>query len=254
MGVRQGSLESAAPRQGWEEARDYFVGVDLGQARDYTAIAIVQRVRVPAGPPQGEDEEAQATQTAYHLRHLERVDLGTRYPAIIARVVGLLATSPLSQESPLVVDRTGVGAAVVDMFTAAGADPRAITIHGGDTVIREDRHDRVPKRELVGSLIAIQQSGRLQTAAGLTLWPTLVNELVNFQLKVNIASGHDSYEAWRESVHDDLVLATAMACWYAENEPAALPWIPCQVVHSAWPWGSAGGRGGAGRRGGTRER
>jgi len=236
MGVRQGSLESAEPRHGWEEARNYFVGVDLGQARDYTAIAIVQRVTQSVGAGVGEVH----TTINYHLRHLERVELGTRYPAIITRVVGLLATSPLSQESPLVVDRTGVGAAVVDMFTAAGADPRAITIHGGDTVIREDRHDRVPKRELVGTLIAIQQSGRLQTAAGLTLWPTLVGELVNFQLKVNIATGHDSYEAWRESVHDDLVLAVAMACWYAENEPPALPWIPCQAVHSSWQWGSAG--------------
>jgi len=194
-------------------AEEYFVGVDLGQARDYTAIAIVQRVtqRVLT------DEEEVHTTIQYHLRHLERVELGTRYPAIIARVLDLLSRSPLSEESPLVVDRTGVGAAVVDMFTAAGADPQAITIHGGDTVVRERRHHRVPKRDLVGTLIAIHQSGRLQTAAGLTLFPTLVNELVNFQLKVNIATGHDSYEAWRASVHDDLVLAVAMAIWFAEN-------------------------------------
>ena len=28
---------------------------------------------------------------------------------------------------------------------------------------------------------------------------------------------HDTYGAWREGVHDDLVLATALACWYAER-------------------------------------
>jgi hypothetical protein len=29
---------------------------------------------------------------------------------------------------------------------------------------------------------------------------------------------HDSYNAWRESIHDDLVLAVALAAWYAERQ------------------------------------
>jgi hypothetical protein len=36
---------------------------------------------------------------------------------------------------------------------------------------------------------------------------------------VNVSTGHDSYEAWRESIHDDLVLAVSLACWYGENPP-----------------------------------
>jgi hypothetical protein len=40
-------------------------------------------------------------------------------------------------------------------------------------------------------------------------------ELLNFRVKINLASGHDSYEAWREGDHDDLVLAAAMAVWSA---------------------------------------
>jgi len=207
-------------------AREYFVGVDLGQARDYTAIAIVQRVTQSVVPTVGEVH----TTTLYHLRHLERVELGTRYPAVITHVAGLLSRSPLSEESPLVVDRTGVGIAVVDMFNAAGLRPEAVTIHGGDTVVREHRHHRVPKRELVSTLNAIHQSGRLQTAAGLTFWPTLVHELVNFKLKLNIATGHDSYEAWRESDHDDLVFAVAMAIWFAENQPQGITLLDPDVI------------------------
>jgi hypothetical protein len=30
-------------------------------------------------------------------------------------------------------------------------------------------------------------------------------------------SGDESFEAWRESVHDDPVLATALAVWQTEN-------------------------------------
>lgn len=45
----------------------------------------------------------------------------------------------------------------------------------------------------------------------------LVEELLNFKVKINVKTAHDSYEAWREGIHDDLVLATALACWYGER-------------------------------------
>jgi hypothetical protein len=192
---------------------DYVVGVDLGQAQDYTAIAIVQRL-----PPALEGEGREVMGATYHLRHLERPDLGTRYPAIVDRCLGLLDSAPLSRETPMVVDRTGVGRAVVDMFAAKGLEPISVTIHGGDEVISEGKHHRVPKRELVGTLTALYQSGRLLVARTLPLAPVLTNELLNFKVKVDLRTAHDSYEAWRESVHDDLVLAVALACWYGEHE------------------------------------
>jgi hypothetical protein len=189
---------------------EFIVGLDLGQSRDYTALAVLQRI---AG--------ASRAEAHYHLRHLERPPLGTLYTAIVQRVQGLLATPPLHvRRTPLVVDRTGVGAAVLDMFTAAGLRPHAVTITGGDSVVRESQyHVRVPKRELVGLLVALFQSGRLKVARDLELAPALLDELLNFRVKVNLQTAHDSYEAWRESAHDDLVLATALACWHAENAP-----------------------------------
>jgi hypothetical protein len=52
---------------------------------------------------------------------------------------------------------------------------------------------------------------------------------VNFKVKVNLATGHDSYEAWRESVHDDLVLAVALACWHGENRSSG--WGEVRFYH-----------------------
>ena len=195
----------------------FIMSVDLGQAVDYTAISIVEQVG--AGGRE---------RTGYLLRYLDRPPLGTTYPAIVRRVLSLLDRAPLSrQETPLVVDRTGVGGAVVDMFTASGVRPRAITIHGGDAVTDTDPYNlRVPKRDLASTLVALFQTARLQVAAGLELAPVLATELLNFKVKVNVASGHDSYEAWRENVHDDLVLSVAMACWFGEyqNAPAGV-WL-----------------------------
>ena len=190
---------------------EFIVGLDLGQSRDYTALAVLQRI---AGASRAEAQ--------YHLRHLERPPLGTLYTAIVERTRELLATAPLQgSRTPLVVDRTGVGSAVTDMFTAAGLRPYAVTITGGESVVRESQyHARVPKRELVGLLVALFQSGRLKVAQELELAPALLDELLNFRVKVNLQTAHDSYEAWRESAHDDLVLATSLACWHAENAPA----------------------------------
>jgi hypothetical protein len=213
--------------EGTYESAGFIVGVDLGQSSDYTALCVVERVlpaplppvRVDLGYGYFEERPAPDTRAAsYHVRHLERPPLGTRYPTIVARAKELLGTPPLTDNSPLVVDRTGVGAAVTDMFAAAGMRPYAVTITGGDEVIRDGTyHVKTPKRELVGNLVMLFQTGRLKIAEGLAEGPVLVNELANFRVKINLATGHDSYEAWRESVHDDLVLAVALACWHGED-------------------------------------
>jgi hypothetical protein len=92
-----------------------------------------------------------------------------------------------------------------------------ITITGGDIAHGEGRQWRVPKRDLVGILQVALQASRLKVAQGLPEASILVNELLNFRVKINLKTAHDSYEAWREGVHDDLVLSVALACWTAER-------------------------------------
>jgi hypothetical protein len=52
----------------------------------------------------------------------------------------------------------------------------------------------------------------------------LVRELLNFRVKISDL-GHDTYNAWRESEHDDLVLAVAIAAWVAELVIASGAWL-----------------------------
>ena len=65
------------------------------------------------------------------------------------------------------------------------------------------------------------QTGRLKVAAGLKDARTLVHELLRFRVKIDPLTAHDSYGAWREGAHDDLVLAVAIAVWYAGRQRAA---------------------------------
>jgi hypothetical protein len=69
---------------------------------------------------------------------------------------------------------------------------------------------------LASVLQVLFQSGRLKISREIPEYQTLVEELLNFRVKIT-ANAHDTYEAWREGQHDDLVLALAMACWYAER-------------------------------------
>jgi hypothetical protein len=184
----------------------YYVGLDLGQQQDYTAVAVAER--------QG------AAGDAYHLRHLERLPLGTAYPAVVAHVQALLAQPPLPGQATLVVDGTGVGLPVVDLLRAAplsGAPLVPVLITAGDQVSHEQGLYRVPKRTLVAALQVLLQGERVKIAATLPESATLERELLGFKVKVT-AAAHETYEAWREGIHDDLVLAAALALWRGEYE------------------------------------
>ena len=196
----------------------FYAGLDLGQSRDWTALAIVQRHGV--GASRGDAH--------YQVRHLERPPLGTPYPDVVELVAARLRMLP-PKSARLVIDATGVGAPVVDMVRRAdlgGTPIVAVTITGGNAAHRDGhRAASVPKRDLVSTLQVLLQSGRLKIAEGLPLARLLSVELLNFRATISL-SGHDSYAAgadaaWREAgTNDDLVLAVSLACWVAESEPS----------------------------------
>lgn len=182
-----------------------IMGIDLGQAQDYTALCIIEKLKTA----EGENE--------YHLRYLERLSLGTPYPAVVKRIAEMLLTEPLkTQGAYIVVDSTGVGRLVVDLMRQSGLYPVAVAITAGSDVTQDDDGYKVPKRDLVSTLQVLLQSGRLKIAEGLPEARTLIQELLNFRVKISM-NAHDTYGAWREGVHDDLVLAVALACWLGEN-------------------------------------
>jgi hypothetical protein len=195
----------------------FVVGLDLGQSADYTALCVIEDVLT--------SDQSGKKHRSLHLRHLERYPLRTLYPDIAEGVAALMRDPKLSPEEfyggmlrrvapQLVVDQTGVGPAVTDLLKKKGLRFKAVTITGGYNVNYEGGSWHVPKRDIVGALEVPFHTGQLKVAEDLALWPTLQNELLNFKRKINLKTGHDSYEHWRESDHDDLVLATALACWW----------------------------------------
>jgi hypothetical protein len=210
------------------EKTSFVVGIDLGQVSDYTALTIIEKVIEPTG--EIDTSFRKLTRTFYNLRHLERPELGTPYPQIVERVKTIMKTEPLvSGDTDLVVDGTGCGRPVVDLFEEAELLPIAVTITGGDQESQDGSDWRVPKKNLVGSLQVAFQTECLKIKRDLPLAPILIKELLNFKAKINI-NAHASFEAWREADHDDCVLATALALWWASRPKIYVGMIPIKGV------------------------
>jgi hypothetical protein len=200
---------------------DFVLGLDLGQSSDYTALAVAQRTWRPR-PGQPNEREAH-----YAIRHLKRWPLKTPYPAIVADLAALVRTPPLF-EPVLAVDQTGVGQAVVDMIrqNAVAAELRPVLITAGQKIEQDEAGVwHCPKRELVSTLHVLLQNRRL-TVAALPERELLVKELLAFRVKIT-AAANETFEAWRERDHDDLVLAGALACWVGER---VCWWGPDDVI------------------------
>ena len=186
----------------------FLLGLDLGQAADYTALCVIEKL------DRAEEERPARTLLG---RHLQRYPLGTPYPQIVKAMQRLVATPALAPNYTIVADQTGVGRPVIDQLRDAGLRVVPITITGGMAVTGDGREGfGVPKRDLVSSLQIVMQTGRLAFAEGLPELGVLVKEMQAFKVKITTAA-NDTYGAWREGDHDDLVLAAGMAAWYAER-------------------------------------
>jgi hypothetical protein len=189
----------------------YFTGLDLGQSQEYTAFAVLEQTRMPNPLKPGRYLKH------YDVRHLERFALGTAYTEVAAALAKRF-DDPTLQGAVLAVDQTAVGDPVVRMLRRSGIAARIhpITITAGHSATYGDGGWLVPKKELVSTLQVLMQSRRLRVVPTLAEAPTLVKELMNFKMKVKLVAD-DTLTAWRDGVHDDLVLAVAIAAWEGQR-------------------------------------
>ena len=214
----------------------HIVSVDLGQSIDPTAVAVLEvRTRQdivdeqyadPPGPkvPRewfGEDGWVKHRNRVHRIdvRHLERLPLRMPYPEQIQHIQTLLRRSPLTLDTDLVLDQTGVGRPVIDMFRQVGLRPVGVTITAGDSETEGFSHSheyRVAKTLLVSRLQSLLHGGELKISTKLKEAEVLGWELQDFRASVT-DTGYWRFGA-RSGKHDDLVLAVAIGCWWACRE------------------------------------
>ena len=189
----------------------FFIGIDLGQKRDHTAIAVVERVEAwrPYGPSEFRGLD---------VRWLERVPLGTAYPVVVERVRQMVRHAELEGNCSVTVDGTGVGTPVVDLLRTAGlrCELIPVTITGGEKESANGSGWNVPKRDLIATLQVLLEKNELRVAKELEEAGSLVRELLDVKSR-ETGGGKARLGAEGTGEHDDLVIALALACWRARK-------------------------------------
>ena len=188
----------------------FVIGADIGQAQDPTALAVIE-----SGP-------------GLRLRYIERLPLGLSYPKVVERI------ERLGQDLPgavLVLDATGVGRPVFDHLAKDGHAPIGVVITSGRAVRQDGGLWRVPKVELLRPLVTSLEAGRLKVAKAIPDAAALVRELQAFTVTFS-KQGHAGFAG--RGAHDDLVIATALAVWWA-SVGAALVLAPRSDRHRFSP-------------------
>jgi hypothetical protein len=188
------------------------IGVDIGQLKDPTAIA----VNVFQGP---------APTLVGHVRYLQRLPLGTPYPDVASRLASIplnlknamFAEGIATQRLRLYLDVTGVGRPIFDMLTERlpkYVQAVAVTLTGGQEVSKQGNEWHVPKQHLVSLLNRYMTERRLILPAAPT--GSLTDEARQFQRELRSFVGRKESAQHvetgaRQGSHDDLVIAVGLS-------------------------------------------
>lgn len=184
----------------------WFVGLDLGQRRDYAALVACEKLAAPTG-------------ATYHCRHVERAPLGTSYVALVASVATFLGKTFPEENYQCAFDLGGVGAPIRDLF--AKELPRGhlqpiLSISEGDAHWGPGRARHVPKKDILDNLLLVAQQRRLKVSPALRHAATLKRELQSFTRR-HTESGRTVFNVeGGEKGHGDLVSALALAVYWGE--------------------------------------
>ncbi len=206
--------------------RKFVFGLDIGQENDSSALAVDERL---GSPP------------AQHvLGHLELFPLRTPYADVVDRVRSLVNHRTMVDAIRYVaIDATGCGRPLVEMFYDAlfpgGSVPtdlvtreplvRLVPVLWSGTGVQVTKKPMgrwveyiVPKRELVSQMAVVLEGRRLTALLkGSPHVRSWVEQMRVFRRKMPKATTVESYEAAKATDHDDLVAASMLAIWVAEN-------------------------------------
>ncbi len=193
----------------------YYVGVDLGKKQDHAAVVIVEYRTVPTGTVDPYYRQ-KLYRRELRLRYVQQFPLGTPYLALVPELARLCRHPQIARHASLIVDATGHGECVVELIQRERLAVHflAVNITGGEhtQVTRWGRN--VPKHELITRLELLLEQNHLRIAARAPGAEVLRHELLQFERRQN-AGGSTGYEPAASNGHDDTVLATALAGWWA---------------------------------------
>jgi hypothetical protein len=189
-----------------------ILGLDLGRRRNPSALVVLDQTTLFTGRRDPATLERE-TVSCLAVRHAQQIALGTPYHDIPGRIQRLLQTPNLPPAEALVLDATGVGAAVLEIFERAALRLPLVPIlitSGHDVHSISGGGFSVPRHHLLDHLAVLFEAGGIKLASDLPLF-TELSEEIN---RLHPDTRQDP---------DDLAFALALAAWYAARHQPRRP-------------------------------
>ena len=194
------------------------VGLDLGQSRNYTALAVLERTWVQATPEQflASAGRGYAGYFDYRITRLERLDLGTSYVDVAHHVKDYLDSRWQCPSKTLVMDATGVGSAVRDLFRTMKLNARMVSVSITGSALPSSRSTAgggqvvvTSRSEILTKLVTSVEQAHFTIDDKLQEYrETLFNEMLSLR-----PTGKPPFSDPGEG-QDDLAFAVALAIWW----------------------------------------
>jgi len=190
----------------------YWLGVDLAQAQDNTALVCVHDECLPmwVGGRQALGPRQRTVVFADKFK-------GVSYPDVVSHVIRTMLKEPLRGRTRLVIDASGLGRVVSDLLREQRVQHHAIQMTVGQNWVEKDRYVNVGKTLLLETLSILFATGDLTFAHDLPLRTDILAELETFQLETTAAGNQVITQGKSGAHHGDLAIALAAACFASEH-------------------------------------
>lgn len=196
--------------KGWSR---YWLGVDLAQAQDNTALVVVHDECLPVWGGGSRQVLGPRQRTIVFADKFR----GVSYPDIVSHVIRTMLKHPLGGRTRLVIDGSGLGRVCSDLLHEQGVKHDAIQMTVGQNWAKKDRYVNVGKTLLLETLSLLFATGDLTFAHDLPLREDILAELETFQLEQTAAGNQIITQGKSGAHHGDLSIALAVAVFASEN-------------------------------------
>jgi phage FluMu gp28-like protein len=178
---------------------EYFIGLDLGRRRDYSALVVLERAYI-ARNTRYVDHTTRWEQSLT-VRYAQQFRVGTPYGEVAQETARIYRNLEQRGNTLLIFDQTGVGDAVEEMIRTnlRGARQEGIVI------------TQEIKRDIYAAIEIALEKGELKISNHCLAAQQLKEELLSVEIRRSGSSY--KYGAFEKDAHDDLVMALGLACW-----------------------------------------
>lgn len=211
---------------------EYIMAWDIAQKRDFTTGIVVKRSTeiIPGSDILKSPDRSKVYADIVSIDKFNDVP----YTQVADIIENRMNHVDLRNSCDLLIDGTGIGAAVVDLLREKGLNPNPIVFTGGGQVhevtaplgavfknspgqlnpLRIIRELHVPKEDLKAAGKILIEQDRVSVVPGLRWGGDFKFQMLAFRGKVNEKTGRTKYEADTEGDHDDMVVAYLMIAWW----------------------------------------